>query len=66
MGQRYWRAIAFSLIASVILRRDGSPPTPGGGVETDPPSGRLNKGLAQPVPADPGLDLLKSRFSGLA
>lgn len=43
MAQRYWRAIAFLLIASVISRRNDSPPTAGGGVETDPRSSCLNQ-----------------------
>lgn len=43
MGQRYWRAIAFLLIASVISRRNDSSPAPGGGVETHRRSSCLNQ-----------------------
>lgn len=45
MGERYWRAIASLLIASVILRRNDSGRTPGGADETDPPSYRLNRAI---------------------
>lgn len=45
MGERYWRAIASLLIASVILRRNDSGRTPGGADETDPRSNRLNRAI---------------------
>lgn len=59
MGERYWRAIASLLIASVILRRNDSGRTPGGADETDPRSHRLNRGFAPPVSGRSGTFLIE-------